>query len=197
MKMVQKTTTGERINHWAMMISFLVLFLTGFGFAFNSLNWLNTIFGGNAMASLFHKWGGLVFLATVLISLGNYFAESISYGPEDKAWLDSYGGYLNKNVELPPQGKMNFGQKLFYLIVVVGCGLLVSASGVALWLGPGAWSHVLHNLAFAFMAFAVPVHVYLATAANPGVFRVMTRGTVSLDFARKHYGKWVKEAGLE
>ena len=52
-------------------------------------------------------------------------------------------------------------------------------------------------VAFFAMVSFMPIHAYLATAANPGVFRVMTRGTVSLEFAKKHYGKWVKEAGLE
>jgi cytochrome b subunit of formate dehydrogenase len=45
--------------------------------------------------------------------------------------------------------------------------------------------------------FIVPLHVYLATAANPGTFRIMTRGDVPVDWAKKHHGKWVKDLGLD
>jgi formate dehydrogenase subunit gamma len=197
MKMVKKTTALERVVHWTLMFSFVNLTLTGFAFAYTSLNWLNLLYGGNHYASTCHKWNGVLFLAALLLTVGSYLGESLRFGPEDSEWLRKMGGYFDKNAELPPQGRMNFGQKIFYLVFVLLSGLVISVSGFMLWAGSSEVGYFLHNIAFFAMVSFMPIHVYLATAANPGVFRVMTRGTVSLDFARKHYPKWVKDEGLE
>lgn len=199
MKMVKRTTFAERVNHWVLAISFFVLLLTGLGFLFHSLSWLNTIFGGAHLASAIHKWGGAVFGLSVLYSAMNYLTDAVSFGPEDSAWIGSFGGYLS-DAKVPEQGRLNAGQKLFYLTVFV-FGLLISFSGLVLWLlkGERVWmqvGHLLHNLAFIVLVTAVPLHVYLGTAANPGTFRGMTRGTVTLSWAKRHHGKWVREKGL-
>lgn len=201
MRMVNKSTTAERANHWVLVLSFLLLTLTGLGFAFRSLNWLNTIVGGNHLAAIFHEWGGLVFLASLLLSMGSYLGVSLRYGPEDSAWFRLRGGYLSKGVEVPPQDRLNAGQKLFYLTVLL-FGLLISATGLVMWLAGGSrgWmqlSHLLHYISFVVLVTAVPIHIYLATAANPGTFRIMTRGTVPVEWARKRHGKWLKEIGME
>ncbi len=197
MKMVQKSTTGERINHWVMMCSVLVLLLTGLGFTFRSLNWLNTIFGGNPLASQIHKWGGILFGLSLLYSAGSYLGCALQFGAEDRAWIRMGGGYFS-NVEIPPQDRLNAGQKIFYLLVFTG-GIVMLGTGLILWLNNGStiWiqvAHLLHNLAFLIFTVLIPLHIYLATAANPGTFRVMTRGTVPLGWARKHHGKWAQEA---
>jgi len=197
MKMVKKTTALERVVHWLLMFTFLNLTLTGFAFAFSSLNWINLIYGGNHFALLFHKWNGVLFLVVLLMTVGSYLGESLKFGPEDSEWLKKLGGYFDKKAELPPQGRMNFGQKIFYLVFVLLSGIVISISGFMLWAGSSALGYFLHNLTFFAMVSFMPIHVYLATAANPGVFRVMTRGTIPLEYAKKHYGKWVREAGLE
>jgi formate dehydrogenase subunit gamma len=199
MKMVQKTTPGERINHFMMATSFIVLAMTGLGFTYGAANWMNDIFGGNAWASTFHKAAGLLFALSVIITLGSNLAEALRFDESDSAWLKHLGGYFGDKAHLPPQGKMNMGQKFFYLAIVVGAGALITLSGLIVWGGQGgmAAGHLLHNLAFFAMIVTVPGHIYLATAANPGTFRIMTIGTVPLWWAKKKYGKWIKEEGLE
>ncbi len=198
MKMVQKTTAFERVNHFVLLVSFFVLTFTGFGFMYSALNWMNTAFGGNAWASVFHKWFGVVFAISAVISIASYIGEAMSFDDDDKKWLSVLGGYFDKSVEVPPSGKMNMGQKLFFLIIVVGCGGLIAITGFMLWFGSSmAFALLFHNLAFFLMVIAMPLHIYLATAANPGTFRIMTRGDVPLNFAKKKYGKWIKEEGLD
>lgn len=198
MKMVRKSTVGERINHWVLVISFFVLMLTGFGFLFESLNWLNTIFGGSHIASLIHKWVGVVFGISILLTIGSYFNESLSFSAEDSEWMKMLGGYLSGE-EAPPQGRLNAGQKLFYLMTLL-LGLAIGISGLVIWMAQGnrgamQGGHIVHNIAFVLYVTTVPVHIYLATAANPGVFRVMTRGTVPLEWAKKHHARWVRQLG--
>jgi formate dehydrogenase subunit gamma len=200
MKMVKMSTAGERINHWVLMLSFFALALTGFGFAFDSLNWLNIVFGGNHIAKDIHKWGGLVFFLSLLYTIGAYLGESLKFSSDDAEWLRSMGGYLSGE-QVPPVGRLNAGQKLFYLSVLV-LGLAIGISGFVIWLAGGNRSamqvgFLVHNLAFVVYMTTVPFHIYMATAANPGTFRVMTRGTVPLGWAKKTHGKWVKDMGLE
>ncbi len=197
MKMVQKTTAFERVVHFALLVSFFVLTLTGLGFSYDALNWLNSMFGGNAWADTFHLWFGIVFAISLVFTITSYIGEALSFDEDDKKWLSVLGGYFDKSAEVPPSGKMNMGQKIFYLVVVVFCGGLISITGFMLLLGSGmVFAQFVHALTFMVMVIAMPLHIYLATAANPGTFRIMTRGTVSLNFAKKKYAKWVKEAGL-
>ncbi len=198
MKMVQKTTAFERVNHFVLLVSFFVLTLTGLGFTYKILNWINTAFGGNVWADIFHKWFGVAFAVSAAFTLTSYLSEALSFDEDDRKWLSVLGGYFDKTAEVPPSGKMNMGQKLFYLLIVVICGGLISITGFMLWVGSGmVFAHFVHSLTFFLMIIAMPLHIYLATAANPGTFRIMTRGEVPLNFAKKKYAKWVKEAGLE
>ncbi len=201
-EMIQKTTEWERINHLILAVSFLVLFFTGLGFLYQSLGWLNTIFGGIHTAKVIHRWTGVIFAISLLLTLGSYLGEALSFTKEDSAWISSLGGYFSKTAEPPPQGKLNAGQKIFYLLVVVIFGLAISVSGFILWLFPSSrgvilFGHFLHNLSYVIFAFTVPIHIYLGTAANPGTFRVMTFGTVTRGWAKKHHAKWAKELGIE
>jgi len=201
-KMIQKTTAYERFVHWTMALSCLVLLLTGLGFLYQQeLGWLNTIFGGQHLARQIHNWGGVVFTISVIMGIGIWLGEALSWTKEDSEWIGMLGGYFGRDLEPPPQGKLNAGQKLVVMAVIF-CGLLIAVSGFLMWIGPASkgamlWGHILHNLAFLVFAVTVPVHIYMATAANPGTFRIMTRGDVPLYWARKKHARWVKETGGE
>ena len=197
-KMIQKSTAFERVVHWLMALSCLALLLTGLGFLYkDSLGWLNTIFGGVHLARVVHNWGGIVFIVSLVLSLGTWFPECLKWSADDSKWLGMLGGYLSKekDKELPPQGKINAGQKMLG-IAVFGSGVIISISGLVLWLStPSALWVLIHNICALLFAVFVPVHIYLATAANPGTFRIMTRGDVPLYWAKKKHPKWVKEIG--
>ena len=200
-KMVQKTTTYERIGHGLMAVSGVLLLLTGLGFMYQQeLGWLNTMFGGQSIAKLIHNWGGVGFTVSVVLSIGIWLPESLSYSAEDRQWLSMLGGYLSKTAEPPPQGKLNAGQKVVVLLVVV-FGLLICVTGFVMWLSQGKSAimigQFLHVIASLVFAVIIPLHIYLATAANPGTFRIMTRGDVPLYWAKKKHATWVKEMGLE
>jgi formate dehydrogenase subunit gamma len=52
---------------------------------------------------------------------------------------------------------------------------------------------LLHDVTFIAFAFAIVFHIYLGTAAEPGTFRAMTRGTVTKAWARLHHPRWYRE----
>jgi len=52
---------------------------------------------------------------------------------------------------------------------------------------------VLHDLTFILFVVAIVFHIYLGTAAEPGTFHSMIRGSVSKRWARFHHPRWYRE----
>lgn len=197
-EMVRKAKAPEILNHWVLAGSFFLLTISGFGFLFH-LEQLNLIFGSFNQLKIIHNWTGLVFAVSLFFTLFSYIPEALSFSSADMGWIIRGGGYFSKTVELPSQGKLNAGQKLYYLaLLVLGSGSAVT--GLIIWLRAGIkayvlYSHLIHNISFDLMIIIVPLHIYLATLANPGTFRIMVYGTVPLEWATKWHGKWVKKIG--
>ncbi len=198
-EMVRKASTEEIINHWIMAVSCILLIITGYGFLFQ-IKGMFALFGSNETMKLVHNWAGVVFIVSLFATMFNYLHESLTFDADDWAWIKMGGGYLSKkHVKAPPMGKLNTGQKFYYLLILAA-GVLIAASGFAIWLVTGnrsltLVSHFVHNVAFILFVVAVPAHAYLGTLANPGTFRIMVYGTVPLEFAKKKYPKWMKEIG--
>lgn len=200
--MVKKATTFEILNHWVMAISFIILAVTGYGFLFH-LEPLNSVFGNFNIMKNWHKWSGVVFAASLFFTIFNYLPVSLSFGGDDIGWIFKAGGYFSKRAAVPPQDRLNAGQKLLYLIVLV-LGTAIAVSGFIIWFRPAGvdirtWvllSHLVHNVGFVLMVAIIPLHIYLATLANPGTFRIMVYGTVPLEWAKKRHAKWVQKMGF-
>ncbi len=198
-RMVKKAGAFEIVNHWMLAGSCLVLALSGFAFVFH-LDGVAALFGGFPPMRAWHNISGVVFAVSLFLTVFSYLPVSLSFSADDMKWLSMGGGYLSRNKkELPPQDKLNTGQKLYYL-VLLGMGAVMSASGFTIWLlgnkGLVLLSYFAHNLFFVFFMVAIPVHIYLGTFANPGTLRIMLSGKVPLDWARRRYGKWVSRMGL-
>jgi len=198
-EMVRKASTEEIVNHWIMAVSCILLIITGYGFLFQ-LKGMGAVFGGFNVMRAVHNWAGVVFTVSLFATMFNYLHESLTFDADDWAWIKMGGGYLSRSAKkAPPMGKLNTGQKFYYIVILLA-GALIAASGFSIWLVKGARtltlaSHLVHNLAFILFVVAVPVHAYLGTLANPGTIRIMIYGTVPIEFARKKYPKWMKEIG--
>ena len=198
-EMVRKASAEEIINHWILAISCILLIITGYAFLFK-LTQIGAAFGGFNGMKVVHNWAGVIFIASLFATLFNYLHESLTFDADDWAWIKMGGGYLSRSVKkAPPMGKLNTGQKLYYL-AILAAGISIAASGFGIWLVPGVRSvtlvsHLVHNLAFILFVVAIPAHAYLGTLANPGTFRIMVYGTVPIEFARRKYPKWMKEIG--
>lgn len=199
-QMVRKATTAEIINHWVLAVSCILLIITGYAFVFK-LEGVYAVFGSNATMKVVHNWMGVIFTASMLGTMFNYLGEALDLSKDDWNWIKIGGGYLSKKaVAVPPMGKINTGQKLYYL-AILAAGAGIAASGFAIWLLPGMrsiilTSHLVHNLSFVLFVVAVPAHIYLGTLANPGLLQIMINGMVPLEVAKKRYPKWMKELGL-
>ena len=197
-EMIRKSSVDEVVNHWILAGSCILLMITGFAFLFH-LEPVGSVFGGfNTMKDV-HNWGGVIFSLSLLYSMKHYLVDAFEYDADDLQWFKVAGGYLSHKVKVPPMGKYNPGQKLYYLAIVL-CGIAISLSGFAIWLMKDnatimLLSHLVHNVAFCVFVIAVPVHIYLSTLANPGTMQIMVNGKLPLDLAKKRYPKWIKAVG--
>lgn len=197
-EMIRKSSVTEVVNHWILAGSCIALMVSGFAFLFH-LEPVGALFGGFESMKNIHNYLGVIFCLSLLLSTVHYLKDAFEYDADDLQWFKVAGGYLSHKVKVPPMGKYNPGQKLYYL-AIVGGGIAIAVSGFAIWFMKDNGSimllaHLVHNIAFCIFVLAVPVHIYLGTLANPGTFQIMVNGMMPLNDAKKKHPKWLKEVG--
>ena len=196
---VQVTDSYERILHWMLAISCLLLCVTGLGMMFQTFNFIGALFGGLKSLKLVHNFTGLIFAVSLILVIRMWWKEAgVFVMPEDLDWCMAAGGYLWHVDKVPETGKYNPGQKAFFLTVAL-CGLLMVVTGFFMWypekLGGDLmdWVYVLHVLGFVVIFAFFFVHLYLGTIGNPGSVSAMISGKMELPVLRMLHPKWVKE----
>ncbi len=125
--------------------------------------------------------------------------------PTDRAWLRAIRHYaVHDKEKVPPAGKYNGGQKLFFWSMAV-LGVLYLVSGIPMWLPGGAlglgpfyggtvnWMRVVHYLSTIAGGLLLIIHVYLGTVAYPGTLGAMLHGSVTRSWAKLHHPLWDKD----
>jgi formate dehydrogenase subunit gamma len=198
---VLRYTMAERMNHWVGAIAYVYLLVTGLGFWSPYLFWLTALVGGAPTARFWHPWVGLLFAGSVVV-MHKHWRGDMRITEADRSWWKEIGHYIrNEDDNLPPVGKFNFGQKLWYWLIFYGVILLL-LSGVVLWFTDSVpWS--LRFLRYAAILVHVGaalatiggfiIHVYMSTALEEGSFDSMVEGSVSQSWARKHHRLWYEE----
>jgi formate dehydrogenase subunit gamma len=189
---------ASRVIHWCVALSFLLALLSGLPIWTPVFCWMAHLFGGLAVCRWLHPWTGLLFFAAMGVMFVHW-RRDMRLEPADREWLrpGKAVAYMRHEGDDSDVGKYNGGQKLFFFAAALAAGALV-VSGVVLWLVGlpkviGEAGILLHDLTFIVLTAAVVLHVYLGTAAEPGTFRAMTRGTVSRPWARLHHPRWHRE----
>lgn len=197
---LQRYSLWNRLNHWLVAISFVLLVLSGLPF-FHPFFWsLTGLFGGPTMTRILHPWIGL-FMAVMFVILAiSFFRESLMRR-HDIQWLKQIRDVLSNRAErLPPVGKNNAGQKLVYWIMLGSIALLL-ITGVLIW-QPVVGQAVpitlrrLASMGHAYVAFlaiiTLIIHIYSGIWVK-GSFQAMVRGRVSKAWARHHHSLWYEE----
>src|SRR6266568_8483897 len=189
---------ASRLVHWTVALTFFACLLSGLPIWTPIFGWMAGLFGGLAVGRWLHPWAGIGFAAATLVMLAMWIGDMwLEKG--DGAWLGpKLIEYIKSQGEDPNVGKYNGGQKLFFFLAMV-LALLLLASGIVLWwpllfaapLREISW--LVHDAAFILFAAAIVFHIYLGTAAEPGTFESMTRGTVTRPWARLHHPRWYRE----
>ena len=190
---------ASRAIHWSVAVSFVVCLLTGMPIWTPIFSWMAHLFGGLHVCRWLHPWTGAAFFAASALMFLHWAKEMVLRGNE-KEWLKpkKLVEFVKFTEEDPTVGKYNGGQKLLFWVTSLGAlGLFVS--GLVLWnplLVPQVIREIgilLHDFTFIAFVLAIIGHVYLGTAAEPGTFRAMTRGTVTRPWARLHHPAWYRE----
>jgi formate dehydrogenase subunit gamma len=193
---------STRVIHWTVAFFFFACLLTGMPIWSPIFGWMAGMFGGLHVCRWLHPWAGFVFSASMLVMFVHWWREMLIERSE-RDWLGprlfTYMRYQDHDENV---GKFNGGQKLLFWAVSLGTvGLLVS--GFVMWLPERFLVAVresailLHDVTFILFAVAIVFHIYLGTAAEPGTFRAMTRGTVTKPWARLHHPRWYREVTRE
>lgn len=196
---VQVTDSYERILHWMLALSCLLLCVTGLGMMFQTFNFIGLLFGGLKSLKLVHNFTGLVFAVSLILVIRMWWKEAGVFSfPEDLDWIKVAGGYLWHVDKVPEVGKYNPGQKAFFL-AVAGFGVIMVLTGLIMWFPLSfpamlvRWMFVLHALGFVTIFAFFFVHLYLGTIGSPGSAPAMFSGWVTRAWVKKQHPKWLKE----
>ena len=199
--LIVRYSLGERINHWIGALTYIYLMLTGLAFWSPYLFWLAIVFGGGPIARFWHPWVGLAFAVSLFWTFGEW-RRDMQVDADDRAWAKAMPEYIeNRDDKLPPQGRFNFGQKLFFWGMFYSVILLL-LSGVSLWYTEALpWSlRSLRYLAILIHASVAMItiglfliHVYMSTILEEGSFGSMIHGTVTRAWAWTFHRKWYEQ----
>ncbi len=197
---VDRYTTGARINHWITAASLVLLAISGLALFHPSLYWMTAFFGGGSSTRAIHPWIGVV-LFFGFFGLFIRFWKLNLWERTDNVWLGKIRDVLtSKDENLPEVGKYNAGQKMVFWSMSILIIVLIT-SGVVIWehyfggyfsIEQRRLAVLIHAIA-AVMAICVwIVHVYAAIWVR-GTISAMTRGRVTGGWAWRHHRRWLRE----
>jgi formate dehydrogenase subunit gamma len=205
-QIVEKYKKPVRVLHWVHAGAFVLLFLTGLILFIPGL----TILAQDSITRVIHRVGAVVFIVAPIIytildpsAVGRSLKKAFTWSAEDIGWLKAAPAYyfLNKEDEMPPQGEMNTGQKMWWFLVVV-FGALFIITGLLMWFGKTAlagaflqWMVFLHDVSFIVTGCMLFVHIYLSLLhpMMTEAMQSMLSGKISAEYAKSHHGKWYDE----
>jgi formate dehydrogenase subunit gamma len=195
---VPRYSLRERLNHWFGALAYIYCLLTGLAFWSPYLFWLATMVGGGPIARFWHPIIGLVFTASLFVTYAEWRRDMV-IDDDDRLWAKEIQFYIeNEDDKLPPVGRFNWGQKLFFW-GMVGSVVLLVLSGFVLWFTESVpWTYhivryvaVLVHASVALLTIGLfLIHVYMSTFLEEGSLDSMIRGTVSRAWAWTFHRKW-------
>ena len=205
---IKRFNKVECCAHWANAVFFGLLFLSGM------VLFLGTIAAaigheGVAFTKIVHRVAAIPFILTVPVLLifgtpkttKTWLKSIFTWSKNDLIWLSRFAKeFFGGRAELPPQGKLNAGEKINSLLCVFGCGLL-TISGLIMWLSSPFSSNLVliayavHDMAAATVGAAVIGHSFLGLfhPEYKEALNGIIHGTVSEEFAKGHHGQWYEE----
>ena len=159
---IQRFTLNERLQHAALMVSTLVLLITGFSLLFHEVwigRWLLWLEGGVAGRGLIHRWAAVVLMAVcgyhflyVLFTERGH-AQFMHMRPrwqDVRDFLQVLSLNLGRSMDRPAFDRFDYRQKFQYYAFFVASVSMV-LSGLALWFATEAMA-VMPKWAFDLLA---------------------------------------------
>jgi formate dehydrogenase subunit gamma len=198
----------ERMGHWLLAVSFIILALTGLNITYGKY-FLLPVLGKSGFAAIaaggkwLHNYVAFAFMAGLVMVLVMWIKDNFPTGADFK-WLAQGGGMFSKGVH-PPANKFNAGQKILFWLVIWG-GLGLSLTGIALLFpfqfGFPTGMEPIQQMQFAttwhaiialVMVIVVIAHIYIGTIGMEGAYDAVGTGEVDENWAKEHHSIWAKE----
>ncbi len=219
---IERFTDFERIGHWLLAISFIILALTGLNVLYGRYILL-PVMGKEAFASLseiakwLHNYVALAFTVGLVMTFLTWVWYNFPH-PRDVIWFLKGGGVIGS--AHPPAKKFNGGQKILFWLVMLG-GISLVLSGLQLLL-PYEFSFFAKTFAFLnnfgfnlptdltanqeqqlatswhgivalFLTVVIIAHIYIGSVGMEGAFDAMGSGEVDVNWAKEHHSIWAEE----
>ena len=196
--------TVQRIGHWLNALAFLALLITGFLLFF----WpLSPLAGSpsrviHRIAALLLILGPIIYFVTDRKDFIYLLKASFTYNRDDLIWfIKSPFYFIGLAKGLPPQGKINAGQRVHHALTVIFYNL-VAWSGFVMWFGAGRIpgqaflsALVMHDISMTVLTVLMVGHVYFTFVY--GALDGMIKGTITRLYAQVEHPRWLRELETE
>ena len=206
-QIVEKYRKSVRVMHWVHTTAFVLLFLTGLVLFIPGLSGI----AQGSITRIIHRIAAIVFIVAPIIytimdpaAVGRGLKQAFTWTSEDMGWLKAAPRYyfiIGDEKDMPPQEAMNTGQKMWWFMVLV-FGVIFVITGAIMWFAktsapPAAlqWMVFIHDVCFIATGCMFFVHIYTGVfhPLMTEAWNSMTGGKISVEYAKKHHGKWYAE----
>ena len=198
---LKKYPLTVRVLHWLHTVAFIILAITGIMLAAGGTGQTSLASFHNSLA---HFWVALPVVFLIIRPRTSFRGLRMlcRWGREDLGWLKAAPRYYLRNDRstMPPQGFLNTGQKLWWLVTFL-TWLVFSVSGlikevfVNHGLSPSVVTGMtyLHDIAFGVAGVFFLVHAYLGIFHRESLKSMIT-GSVGAAYARENHARWYAES---
>jgi formate dehydrogenase subunit gamma len=202
-RLVQRFSYWERLIHWSVAITFVILAVTGILMLFGRYVLIPLIgHGGFAwfaqISKNVHNLVGPLFIAAVACMFVMFVRDNVWHSI-DWQWLKKAPQVLSGKAHVP-SGKYNAAEKGWFWGGVALLGLVVGISGLILDFpnfeqtrATMQVAHVVHGVGALIFVAASLGHIYMGTIGTEGAYAGMRTGYVDETWAKEHHELWFKE----
>lgn len=201
---VERMKPHERLSHVINAVGFLLAAGTGLVLMFKGLKKLSS---GTRSRQLHRIGAGLMIVAPLFVWVKDWpgwrktWREIIYFSKADREFIKRIPLYmLGFQVQMPPQGKFNAGQKLNFLMVTFNAlgftvtgGLLMARRHIPEKVFP--YLIIAHDIQAIVGVCGFMAHAYLALLhpdTRPSLSAIID-GTVPVEYAKSHHALWYAE----
>jgi formate dehydrogenase gamma subunit len=167
---IVRLTANQRVQHWLLLTSFMVLVLSGFALQYPD-SWLAWLLGNNeSLRRIVHRIAALVMMVVGVYHLiylalskeGRLWVKDMFPKPKD-LWdvIGNFAYHLGLRKERPKIARFGYAEKAEYWAVVWGT-IIMGLTGLMIWFKIGVFGF----LARWWIDIAIAVHFYEAVLAT-------------------------------
>ncbi len=206
---IVRLTRNQRVQHWLLLTSFIVLVLSGFALQYPD-SWLAAMLGGNEyLRRIIHRVA-----AVVMLVVGAYHLVYLAKAKEGRLWvkdmlvrgkdfrdlLGNFGYYLGMSKARPKFARFGYAEKAEYWAVLWGT-LVMGLTGLMIWFKLGIFAFLprwaidvalsIHFYEAVLATLAIVVWHFYHVIFDPDVYPVnfaFLDGRVSTEHYREEHG---------